>query len=471
MAITRRQFLHRSGLLAAGGLLAPGFLPRPFLRAARADTMATLDRYFVSIFLNGGNDGLNTVTPLDNGSIGALRTAYQAARQSGAGGLRLEYSDLLPLAIGNDPGTATPLALHPGLAGLKNLYDLGKVAVVQGCGYPVPNLSHDASTRKWQTATPLGALPAQGWIGRYMADNYGTLEIPAVTIARSIAGELKQTSTSVLGIDRLENFGFPYDTANASDNGAKDTALSAMYAEAQLSDHPMLKRVGDIGSSTYEATKDYPQLHNAYRTARSSWYDQYSVNATGMKRRLRDVAKYIYGTINGDIDSRIFQLANGGYDTHSNQGAAAPTDGHYLRHREVAEAVEIFYNDIADMGIANKVCILIWSEFGRRVEQNANNGTDHGTQAPMFVIGGSVQGNVYGNHPDINVGSLSGGNTVYSQAPGNPYRSTDFRDVYGTLLKHWFNVSDPSIFLPLDDDSLNPNQYWRSANFDLGFLV
>jgi len=469
MGITRRQFLQRGSLVAAGGLLGSNFLPGPFARAARADSIG--NRFFISIFLNGGNDGLNTVTPLENGSIGALRTAYDGARFSGAGGLQLSYADLLPTAIGLDPGTATPLALHPGLARLKALYDLGKVAVVQGCGYPLPNLSHDASTRKWQTATPLGPMPSQGWIGQFLANNYGTLDIPAVTTARTIAGELKQSSTSVLGIDRAESFGFPYDSAVNSDNPAKDLAVSALYTDAQVSDQDLLQRVGDIGMSTYNATKLYPQLHTDYLGQRPSWYDQYSTNLTSMKRNLRDVAKYIYGVLNGKIASRVFQVSNGGYDTHSNQGAAAPTDGQYLLHQEVAEAVELFYYDVEDMGVADQVCLIIWSEFGRRVQQNANNGTDHGTQAPMFVIGGAVQGGVYGNHPNINSGALAGGNTVYSQAPGDPYRSTDFRDVYGTILKHWFDVPDPSSYLPLDGAALDPNKYWRNADFDMGFLV
>lgn len=469
MGITRRQFLQRGSLVAAGSLLGSNLLPSPFARAARADSIG--DRFFISIFLNGGNDGLNTVTPLDNGSLGGLRTAYEAARATGVGGLRLTYADLLPNAIGLDPGTATPLALHPGLARLKALYDLGKVAVIQGCGYPLPNLSHDASTRKWQTATPLGPMPSQGWIGRYLANNYGTSDIPAITTARTIAGELKQTSTSVLGIDRAESFGFPYDSAVSSDNGAKDLAFRAMYTDAQLSEQVMVKRVGDIGSSTYDATKLYPQLHTDYLGQRPSWYNQYSSNLSSMKRNLRDVAKYILGVVNGKIDSRIFQVSNGGYDTHSNQGAAVPTDGQYLLHQEVAEAIELFYHDVEDMGVADRVCLIVWSEFGRRIQQNANNGTDHGTQAPMFVVGGAVQGGVYGNHPNINSAALAGGNTVYSQAAGNPYRSTDFRDVYGTILKHWFDVADPLAYLSLDAPALDPNKYWRSANFDMGFLV
>jgi len=128
------------------------------------------------------------------------------------------------------------------------------------------------------------------------------------------------------------------------------------------------------------------------------------------------------------------------------------------------------------MGVADKVCLLVWSEFSRRIEQN-DNGTDHGSQGPMFVIGGPVTGGVYGNHPDINDGTTgfpkaldNQGNTVYSQAAG-PHRSTDFRDVYGTALKHWLNMPEAQILsdvLPLDSGSAA--DYWTVQNFDLGFV-
>src|SRR6185503_16876565 len=161
------------------------------------------------------------------------------------------------------------------------------------------------------------------------------------------------------------------------------------------------------------------------------------------------------------------------YDTHSDQGAAETDGQHYSLHAEVGNAIRLFWEDLATMGpggsnIQNKVCILVWSEFSRRIPQN-DNGTDHGSQGPMFVIGGTVNGGVYGNHPNIDDLALdNNGNTPYSQAAG-AYRSTDFRDVYGTILKHWLNMPAGSIPAVLPADGGDPDLYWTSPDFDMGF--
>jgi uncharacterized protein (DUF1501 family) len=119
--------------------------------------------------------------------------------------------------------------------------------------------------------------------------------------------------------------------------------------------------------------------------------------------------------------------------------------------------------------LANKVTVMVYSEFARRIEQN-DNGTDHGSQGPMFVIGGAVNGGVYGNHPNID-DIDDNGNTSYSQANGNAFRSTDFRDVYGTIIKHWLGVPNPQPLLPLDSDfGYAGPDYWTAANFNMGFL-
>jgi uncharacterized protein (DUF1501 family) len=123
------------------------------------------------------------------------------------------------------------------------------------------------------------------------------------------------------------------------------------------------------------------------------------------------------------------------------------------------------------MGVADKMTVVVWSEFSRRVPQN-DSGTDHGSQGPVFVIGGGVTGGVYGNHPNIDEAALDdNGNSVYSQAAG-PFRSTDFRDIYGTILKHWLNMPEPAILsgiLPLDGG--NANTHWTTNNFDMGFFT
>src|SRR5581483_9536060 len=177
MAITRRQFLKRTGLMAAGTVLGPNLWRNPWVRDALASTIG--DRYFVVLFLDGGNDSLNTLIPATNGA-GTLRTAYEAARKTGNGGLQLSPSDLAATLVGTDPNTGAQLALHPGFTGLKALWDLDKVAIVQGCGYPEYSLSHDQARSIWQTGNPLGigSLAGTGWMGRYLAANYGSLDIP-----------------------------------------------------------------------------------------------------------------------------------------------------------------------------------------------------------------------------------------------------------------------------------------------------
>jgi len=169
--------------------------------------------------------------------------------------------------------------------------------------------------------------------------------------------------------------------------------------------------------------------------------------------------------------ARFLQGRQGGYDTHSDQGRGAAGERQYDLFREVGDAIELFYRDMESIGIADDVCIVVWSEFSRRIKQN-QNGTDHGTQGPMFVIGDTVNGGIYGNHPNIDPLALDGnGNTVYSQAGGDAFRSTDFRDVYGTILKHWLNMAEATILSDvLPPDAGPAASYWTTPNFDLGLL-
>jgi uncharacterized protein (DUF1501 family) len=492
MALTRRQFIKRTGLAAAGSFLGPSLFRNPLLQQALASIIG--DRYFVVVFLDGGNDALNTVTPVANGTSGTLRTAYQAARNTGAGGLRLPASGagalLVPSLPFKDTHTNTQLGFHPGLGGasgtggLVGLYNQGKVAVIQGCGYPDYSLSHETSRHTWQSAI-LGGT-GSGWMGRYLAANYTGSDIPSVNVRNEIAGEFLQNTTSVLAIRRLANFNFPYDDFDSGDETAKRTGFLALYNEAKLSSQPTFKYTGDAGKSTLLATDNYPALVGLYNGRTSTppgyppdttWSQAYAnFLDTGFARNLREAARVIYGVSTGasGVNARFFEVANGGYDTHSDQGVGSPGDQQYELHREVGDAIELFYNDCVDMGVANKVCILIWSEFARRIQQN-DNGTDHGSQGHMFVIGGAVNGGAYGNHPNINDPALDDdGNTVYSQAVADPYRSTDMRDVYGTILKHWLGMDglggnpDPLSVLTLDGG--DPNLYWTIPNFDLGFI-
>ncbi|MFN8601296.1 MAG: DUF1501 domain-containing protein [Candidatus Binatia bacterium] len=472
MAITRRQFIRRTGLATAGTLLGPSLFANPFVRRAFADLG---DRYLVVIFLDGGNDGQNTVIPVTNGG-GNLRNDYEAHRFAGGGGIRLTPAALAGTLIGNDPNTGGQLALHPGFIGLKQLYDAGQLAVIQGCGYPEYSLSHDEARTIWQSANPLrnGTLAGTGWVGRHLAATYGGSQIPAVCISDEISSDFRQSTTSVLAINDLENFGFPWDDYG-SDESAKAAAFTALYGTASGGTPGSTQAfIGNAGAATLTSTNSYPALHSNYVNDRPGFNQAYADIDRSVAYDLREVAKMIYGVSSGapGVSARFFRLDNGGYDTHSDQGAA--TGQQYDLHREVGDSLKTFYDDLADMGVADKVLTVVWSEFSRRIEQNGS-GTDHGSQGPMFVVGGptALNGGVYGNHPNIDDADLEDdGNTKYRQI-AHPFRSTDFRDVFGTILKHWLNMSQPQILSNILIPDPLAGEYWNVANginLDMGFL-
>jgi uncharacterized protein (DUF1501 family) len=477
MAITRRQFLKRTTLATAGMLAGPSLFGNPFVRRAMAQTIG--DRYLIVLFLDGGNDGFNTVVPVNDGG-GDLRTQYEAARKTGSGGLRLDpVTDLGGTLIGTDPNTGAQLGIHPGFAGFpgvtagaggfKTLYDAGELAVFQGCGYPSYSLSHDESRTIWKTANPLGlgGYTATGWVGRHLAAEYTGSDIPGVNIQDSVSVEFRQNVTSVLAIERLRDFGFPYDDAYSGDTPLKEAAFTALYAAAQGSAIATPHYIGTSGTATLNATQHYPLLHGLYETDRGTFSDLYDGVGKSTARDLREIAKIIYGvsTTQPGVAARFFQLSNGGYDTHSDQGAGNADGQQFQLHAELGASLKVFRDDLVDMGTWDKTVVVVYSEFSRRIQQN-DSGTDHGSQGPMFVLGGKVNGGVYGNHP--NVDALDdNGNTPYSQDGTDGFRSTDFRDVYGTVLKHWVNMApaDVSTLLPVDGG--DPTIYWTAPNFDL----
>src|SRR4029453_2176568 len=174
--IPRRPFTPRPGRAPARLFRGPSLFTNPFVRRAMADTIG--NRYLVVVFLDGGNDGLNTVVPYSNGSP---RPAYNGYRTN----INLSQGVLGATTIGNDPQTGTQLALHPGFAQLKALYNLGKVAVIQGCGYPDYSLSHEESRGIWQTGNPTGysAYTGTGWVGRHLAGQYSGNQVPAARLS------------------------------------------------------------------------------------------------------------------------------------------------------------------------------------------------------------------------------------------------------------------------------------------------
>jgi hypothetical protein len=367
--------------------------------------------------------------------------------------------------------TGTQLALHPGFASLKALYDLGKVAVIQGCGYPEYSLSHEESRSIWQTANPLGlGRTRHGWVGRHLAGEYGGTEVPGVCIAARWR-RVPADATSVLAINRLrtsvslrrlsgrrpdrEARGIPGALRRGGGRALRSAAISATAARDLLS------------------SESYPTPHDLYETDRSTWSQTYDDVGRSTARDFREIAKIIYaqerGTPLPNIESHFFHVSNGGYDTHSDQGAR--------RGRRVSTTTSTRRS--ATRSRRSTTTSPTWAP--RAARASSCGASSHGasrrtTTAPTTARRARCSSSAAGSPAASTAGIPTSSpldddeNTIYSQA-AVAHRSTDFRDVYGTILKHFVNMTPANILanvLPLDAG--DPNDYWTAANFDLGFL-
>lgn len=461
MTISRRRFLQGT---AAGALLGPTVFNHLLVRRALASPGD--DRYLVVIYLDGGNDGLNTITPLDDGGA-TLRQAYESLRQPGVGTIGLPIDVLLP--IGSDPNTGAALGLHPALRGIHDLHsEKGCVAFVQGCGYPNYSLSHSTSKRTWQLGRLATPNQVSGWLGRHLAAAYGPSDVPGVTVDISLAPEMRQFTTNVLSMRGVADMSFPYDAAAPSDVAAKRAAFEATCLGAMADAQAQAAFAARGGLVALTSGESYGAAGDLYESARPSWNDRYDALNRRLGDDLREVAKVIYGVEQGvpNVTARFFQCRSPGYDTHADQGGASLDGRHGSLLAELGDSLKVFYEDLEDIGAADRVLVMVWSEFGRR--PSARTGSDHGSQGPMLLIGGDVAGGVYGNHPNLAPLSLaSDGNTPYSQATGDPFRSTDFRDVYGSVLKQWLGVAHLDVLDLLPVDAGPASSHWTAENFDL----
>jgi len=386
---TRRTFLRGASALAATGWLARQPLAA-LNRHASQDLLGHRKRPLVLVMLElaGGNDGLNTVPPRNNDIY------------------RRERGDL---AITDSLRLTDTAGLHPGLKGLHRLYEEGSLAVIEGVGYPDPQRSHFISRDIWHTADQGGRTRDTGWLGR-LADAHfiesgnpnsvlslGT-RVPYSCKAdrcRAVAVS-RPAAFRVLGDDKLVE---TLDTAVAA-NAASDRArefLRQSYMDARRSSDAVRNAAQD-----YQPTASYP------------------------KSKLADDLRLVAGLISGGLDTRVFTVNMGGFDTHSKQ---ATRQAKLLS--ELDGALSAFLADIEGQAAGNDVVVLVHSEFGRRVTPNGSGGTDHGTAGPVFVAGHAVNGGLYGAQPDI--GDLD--------ERGDIRFTTDFRSVYATILERGFGVA------------------------------
>jgi len=384
--------MKRGGFLlgALSGLAIASAGDGLFGRALAAPALAGggSDHVLVLVNLQGGNDGLNTVVP------------YAAP----------EYYRYRP-SLGVAPGDVLHLdgavGLNPKLRALKAMYDRGDVAVVQGVGYPQPDHSHFRSTEIWQTAAP-ARYESTGWLGRYLDDARLPPEnlFNAVAVSEVLPEALVATTVDVPAVSQLRGYGLRSDRSAA---GRSDFAAFAADRRVPFSS-PYLAAVSRVEGDAQRGAEELPRLLRGYTTTAA-------YPATPIGRSLA-LAAQIVGS---GICTRVVYVQHGSFDTHVSQRTQ-----HDRLLEDLANAVAAFYDDLAAHGNAKRVLTLTFSEFGRRVQENASRGTDHGEAAPLFVIGGGVRGGLYGRAPSLD--RLENGDVTYT---------TDFRSVYAPILERW----------------------------------
>jgi uncharacterized protein (DUF1501 family) len=420
MAITRREFLKSSAAAAAALTV-----PHPLLRAM-AQAAGPSGAIVVIIQMEGGNDGLNMVVPID----GAQRGLYETARPN------LQIDDTLLLPIDDDPVTLDGLGLHPSMPELHTLWGNGRVAIVNGVGYASQSLSHFRSEDIWFGGISSSQLYADGWFGRYLSQNFG-----GALVTLDCDSELSPIyfcpGCNVLAIKSLSQFAIPDDPLYP-DLAAKETALKDAYADEAVNAAGVQLSIGVSNDALLTKMDDYEMVS-------TSWSSNLNALTGGLAARLKQVASVIrYDNAMpppaSPTGARFFHVRLGGFDTHTNQGVLSGRQPDLLA--QLSKAIKAFYDDMVALGVANKVLLMTFSEFGRRVAENGGPttaGTDHGAAAPLFVVSNGVVaapggGHVFGRVPALDAGSLDGGrNLAYH---------TDFRSVYATVIEKWLNA-DP----------------------------
>jgi uncharacterized protein (DUF1501 family) len=423
---SRRRFLQTtlgSSALLSSGLAVPTFLARSAWAVAddaNRNGQGSQENVLVVVQLSGGNDGLNTVIPYADPAYNKNRILLRIGRGE-------------VLKVDNDVG------LHPRMEGFSKLLEANRLAIVQGVGYPNPNRSHFESMDIWHSAQPGAAgqeydpLKAStrarlGWLGRMLDQQRRTggqtaaksAQPPAQDVPALYLGEnelplaLVARETPVPAFDSLESFRL--QTAGGA-------VPSRVLRELSAAERPAAPPLTDfVRRSMLNALDSSEKVQEAIRADKSTVkYPGY-----GLATKLRNVARLI----DAGLKTRIYYVALDGFDTHANQ-----RDAHAGLLDELASSVKAFLDDLAHRGHLDRVLVMSFSEFGRRVRENASSGTDHGAAAPLFLAGGKVRPGLIGKHPSLTA----------LDREGDMQFHTDFRQVYATLLDCWLGCESAAV--------------------------
>jgi len=409
-AFTRRLFLQQGMTLASMLTTAPWFLERtahgvmqPLDALTSSRPGVPDDHVLVVVQLGGGNDGLNTVVPFGDPAYYRMRPGLAVADPTREGGA-LRLDDI------------NGVGLHPAMAPFKSLMDDGVANIIQGVGYPNPNRSHFASMDIWHTARTDGK--GHGWIGRYFDNQCNGTPIPEGAVSIGNEAPLAMTGS----VQKPVSF---------------ESADLFQWAGKRL--HHSLEEPYDELTRTPELDGIDPnsQLGFLLRTSMDAQVSSDRIRAAVAKTPLvryprgplSDQLQVIAAMIRDGLKTRVYYASMSGFDTHAGQAGT-----HQRLLGQVASSVKSFHDDLKAQGNSGRVLTLVFSEFGRRVAQNASGGTDHGTAAPMYLVGDMVRPGMLGAHPslsDLDQGDLKFG--------------VDFRSVYATVLAEWMGADARAI--------------------------
>ena len=358
-------------------------------------TTTNKDPILVVIQLTGGNDYMNTVIPYEEPRYYDNRSHVGIAQE-----------EVLPIGQG--------LGFNPALTAVKNLYDEGKVAIINGIGYPTPNRSHFRSMDIWHTCEP-EKVGTEGWLGRAIRDLDPKAEnvLTGVNFGRGLPRAMALTGVPVASVAVLETYGVLTGITGQDERAEALDLFSRMYSPI-MGTGPVMDYLGSTGLDALKGA-------DILKTVPGQYVSTVEYDDSLIGRNLQGIAK----VLTANLGTRVFYTQQPGFDTHANQG---PVHGNLLRH--LSQAIADFYDDLREHDASDNVLIYLFTEFGRRVKDNGS-GTDHGAGGLAMAIGDPVKGGIYSEFPSLREEDLEEGDLVHN---------VDFRGVYGTVAEKWLGL-------------------------------
>jgi uncharacterized protein (DUF1501 family) len=407
MRNTKHTFDRRSLLTGSAAVLGGLWLassrasasPHVFVKSGKDGAPGEDDapRTLLVLELSGGNDGLDTIVPYGDDLYHKSRTR-----------IGLETAQLSRIDEYR--------AFNPELKKVRELYGEGCLAIVEGTGYPHPNRSHFTSQDIWYTAHETGRASGDGWLGRLTAALYPEdRRVPhLVHIGTTKPYSVKSSTHPVVYFDAPPAYRFALN-ANAIVDTSRPTHTDVTHERGSPA---AIDRIGTVVLSAQESSM-------ALRKAALEYKPRVAYPDTELAKDLQTAAALLQGR----VGARILSVTQTGYDTHDSQRGR-----HDALLRELDAALSAFFRDVRGTRAGDNLTVVMFSEFGRRVEDNASGGTDHGVAGPMFVLGTHVQGGLYGKHPSLS--ELDEGDLVHT---------TDFRLVYASVIARWMGVDSQRV--------------------------